>query len=43
VAAIPAGPTGARGTYGVTDSVIMFQNSKNKEEAWKVLDYPVPD
>jgi len=39
VAAIPAGPTGARGTYGVTDSVIMFQNSKNKEEAWKVLDF----
>jgi multiple sugar transport system substrate-binding protein len=23
----------------VTDSVIMFQNSKNKEEAWKVLDF----
>jgi len=39
VTAIPAGPTGARGTYGVTDSVIMFQNSKNKEEAWKVLDF----
>jgi multiple sugar transport system substrate-binding protein len=39
VAAIPAGPTGARGTYGVTDSIIMFQNSKNKEEAWKLLDY----
>src|SRR5690606_23253340 len=39
VAAIPAGPTGARGTYGVTDSIIMFQNSKNKDEAWKVLDF----
>jgi multiple sugar transport system substrate-binding protein len=39
VTAIPAGPTGARGTYGVTDSIIMFQNSKNKEEAWKLLDY----
>jgi multiple sugar transport system substrate-binding protein len=39
VTAIPAGPTGARGTYGVTDSVIMFQNSKNKEEAWKLLDF----
>lgn len=39
VAAIPAGPSGARGTYGVTNSVIMFQNSKNKEEAWKLLDY----
>ncbi|MBN9072239.1 MAG: sugar ABC transporter substrate-binding protein [Rhizobiales bacterium] len=39
VAAIPAGPTGARGTYGVTDSIIMFQNSKNKDEAWKFLDF----
>ncbi|RVD56514.1 sugar ABC transporter substrate-binding protein [Mesorhizobium sp. M2D.F.Ca.ET.185.01.1.1] len=39
VAAIPAGPTGARGTYGVTDSIIMFKNSKNKDEAWKVLDF----
>lgn len=39
VAAIPAGPTGARGTYGVTDSVVMFQNSKNKDEAWKLLDF----
>ncbi|WP_420963456.1 ABC transporter substrate-binding protein [Brucella sp. IR073] len=39
VAPIPSGATGARGTYGVTDSVIMFQNSKNKEEAWKVLDF----
>lgn len=39
VAAIPAGPTGARGTYGVTDSIIMFKNSKNKEEAWKFLDF----
>jgi len=39
VAAIPAGPTGARGTYGVTDSIIMFKNSKNKDEAWKLLDF----
>jgi multiple sugar transport system substrate-binding protein len=39
VAAIPAGPTGARGTYGVTDSIIMFKNSQNKEEAWKFLDF----
>jgi len=39
VSAIPAGPSGARGTYGVTDSIIMFQNSKNKDEAWKLLDY----
>jgi multiple sugar transport system substrate-binding protein len=39
VAAIPAGPTGARGTYGVTDSIVMFKNSKNKDEAWKLLDF----
>lgn len=39
VAAIPEGPTGARGTYGVTDQIIMFKNSQNKEEAWKFLDY----
>jgi multiple sugar transport system substrate-binding protein len=39
VAAIPAGPGGDRGTYGVTDSIIMFQNSENKEAAWQFLDY----
>ncbi|ECI7719490.1 sugar ABC transporter substrate-binding protein, partial [Salmonella enterica subsp. enterica] len=39
VTAIPAGPSGARGTYGVTDSIVMFKNSKNKEEAWKFLDF----
>jgi multiple sugar transport system substrate-binding protein len=39
VATIPAGPTGKRGTYAVTDSIIMFKNSKNKAEAWKFLDH----
>jgi multiple sugar transport system substrate-binding protein len=39
VTAIPAGPTGDRGTYGVTDSIIMFKNSQNKDEAWKFLDF----
>jgi multiple sugar transport system substrate-binding protein len=39
VAPIPAGPGGDRGTYGVTDSIIMFQNSENKDEAWKFLDF----
>ncbi len=39
VTAIPAGPDGARGTYGVTDSIIMFENSQNKDTAWKFLDY----
>ncbi len=38
VAAIPAGPDGDRGTYGVTDSIIMFENSQNKDLAWKFLD-----
>ena len=39
VAAIPAGPSGAQGTYGVTDSIVMFKNSKVKDEAWKFLDF----
>jgi multiple sugar transport system substrate-binding protein len=38
VAAIPAGPGGVRGTYGVTDSIILFENSQNKEIAWRFLD-----
>lgn len=39
VAAVPRGPTGQRATYGVTDSIIMFKNAKNKQEAWKLLDF----
>jgi multiple sugar transport system substrate-binding protein len=39
VALVPAGPTGARGTYGETDLIVMFKNSKSKDEAWKFLDY----
>lgn len=39
IAAIPAGPTGARGTNGETDLAILFKNSPNKDEAWKVLDF----
>jgi multiple sugar transport system substrate-binding protein len=39
VAPIPAGPGGDRGTYGVTDSIVMFNNSKVKDEAWKFLDF----
>src|SRR5262249_1656010 len=39
VAPIPAGPTGDKGTYGVTDSIVLFENSKNKEAAWKFLDF----
>lgn len=38
VAPIPAGPDGARGTYGVTDSIIMFENSEVKDTAWSFLD-----
>ena len=36
---IPAGPDGERGTYGVTDSIILFANSDNKDEAWQFMDY----
>lgn len=39
VAAIPAGANGEQATYGVTDSIILFQNSKNKDEAWAFLDF----
>ena len=39
VAPIPAGPSGDQGTYGVTDSIVMFDNSKVKDEAWKFLDF----
>jgi multiple sugar transport system substrate-binding protein len=39
VAPIPAGPGGDRGTYGVTDSIVLFENSKVKDEAWKFLDF----
>lgn len=38
VAPIPAGPDGDRGTYGVTDSLIMFENSKQKDLAWRFMD-----
>lgn len=38
VASIPAGPGGARGTYGVTDSIVMFENSQVKDTAWAFLD-----
>ena len=39
VGAIPAGPDGIRGTYGVTDSIIMFENSQVKDTAWDFLDF----
>ena len=39
VAPIPAGPNGDGGTYGVTDSIVLFANSKVKDEAWKFLDF----
>jgi multiple sugar transport system substrate-binding protein len=39
VAPIPAGPSGAKGTYGVTDSIVLFDNSKVKDEAWQFLDF----
>jgi multiple sugar transport system substrate-binding protein len=39
VAAIPAGPDGQRGTYGVTDSIILFENSQAKDTAFAFLDF----
>ena len=33
-------PEGARpATYGVTDSIVMFENSKHKKEAWDFLNF----
>ncbi len=34
---VPVGTNGA--TYAVTDSIVMFKNSKVKKSAWKFLDY----
>ncbi|WGF89768.1 ABC transporter substrate-binding protein [Marinivivus vitaminiproducens] len=39
VAPIPAGPDGDRGTYGVTDSIVLFDNSEVKDEAFAFLDF----
>ncbi len=39
VTAIPAGANGDRGTYGVTDSIIMFEDSQQKDLAWSFLDF----
>ncbi len=41
VAPIPSG--GANGTYGVTDSIVMFDNSQVKDEAWAFLDFIFQD
>lgn len=37
VAPVPKGTTSA--TYAVTDSIVLFENSKVKDEAWKFLDF----
>lgn len=37
LAAVPSGTTTA--TYGVTDSIVMFENSEVKDEAWAFLDF----
>lgn len=37
IAPIPRGTNDA--TYGVTDSIVLFKNSKVKPAAWKFLDY----
>ncbi len=37
IAPIPEGTNAA--TYGVTDSIVMFENSKHKKEAWDFLNF----
>jgi multiple sugar transport system substrate-binding protein len=37
IVAVPKGTTSS--TYAVTDSVVMFRNSKVKQAAWKFLDF----
>ncbi|WP_114809778.1 ABC transporter substrate-binding protein [Paraburkholderia kururiensis] len=37
IAPVPVGTNSA--TYAVTDSIVMFKNSKAKKTAWKFLDY----
>lgn len=37
VAPVPKGTTSA--TYAVTDSIVLFDNSKVKDEAWKFMDF----
>ena len=37
IAGIPEGTKAA--TYGVTDSIVMFENSKHKKEAWDFLNF----
>ena len=37
IAPVPMGTTNA--TYAVTDSMVMFKNSKSKQTAWKFLDF----
>ncbi len=39
VAPIPTAAGVDPSTYGVTDSIVMFDNSKVKDEAWKFLDF----
>ena len=39
VAPIPTAAGQSPSTYGVTDSIVMFENSKVKDEAFKFLDF----
>ena len=41
IAPIPAGPDGERGTYGVTDSIVMFANSDNEGRGLGVHGLPL--
>ncbi len=39
IAPIPTAVGGKPFTYGVTDSIVLFQNSKHKDAAWQFLDF----
>jgi multiple sugar transport system substrate-binding protein len=39
IAPVPAGPDGTNFTYGVTDSIVLFENSPNQELAIEFLEF----
>jgi multiple sugar transport system substrate-binding protein len=39
VAPVPTGPDGTSFTYGVTDSIVLFENSENKDLAIQFLEF----
>lgn len=43
VAPVPAGAEGTNFTYGVTDSIVLFENSENKDLAIEFLEFAFAD